>query len=95
MKDTQNVTIGLLLATAVILGALLLNSYWTSDQTAYAQASVKQNDYILGTAARSTVASQVFVVDIAARQMNVYDTNINTWTMDMTESVDLDRAFRQ
>jgi hypothetical protein len=95
MKDPQNVTIALLLATAVILLALLLASYSSTDNAAYAAGTfVKQGDYILGAGAKGGNTDLVYVIDIAVRQLNVYQPDINTGTLDLMDSVDLGRAFR-
>jgi len=95
MKDMQNVTIGLLLVTAVILGAMLVSSYMTTNRTAYADTPVKQADYILGTGAWSEATDLVYVLDIAARRLNVYfmDTRRARPSMVLRDSVDLNQAF--
>ena len=95
MKDTQNITIGLLLITAVILGAMLISSYMTSNNVAYAGSSVKQADYIMGNGTISRSVDLVYVVDIAARQLNAYTSDINTNTINLVDRVDLNRAFSQ
>ena len=97
MKDAQNIAIGLLLTTAVILTVILIGSYTHTgtNNTAYAGASVKQADYIMGTGAMDNTTDLVYVVDIATRRLNVYQSNINTNVMDILDSVDLDRAFGQ
>lgn len=95
MKDPQNITICLLLAVAAILSAMLIGNFMTDDNAAYGSATVKQGDYILGTGARSSANDLIYVIDITARRLNVYDTNANNWTIDMVNTVDLDRAFRR
>jgi hypothetical protein len=94
MKDPQNVTIFLLLITAAILGAMLISSYMTLDNTAYATATAMRGDYIMSTGARSGSRELLFVIDRAARRLNVYETNTTTWAVDLQDSVDLRRAFR-
>jgi len=95
MKDMQNVTIGLLLVTAVILGAMLVSSYMTADRAAYADTPVKQADYVLGTGAWAKSTDLVYVLDIAARRLNVYfmDTRRARKDMQLIDRVDLNRAF--
>jgi len=94
MKDTQNITIGLLLAAAVILGAMLLSAYMTQDNPAYAVSSVKEGDYVLGSGLRSSSAELVYVIDIAVKRLNVYETDKQNWTLDLVDSVNLDVAFK-
>jgi len=93
MKNTENITIVLLLATAAILGAMLIATYRT--ETAQATGtSVKQLDYIMATAQWSKSTDMIYVVDIASRQMNIYFLNINSNAIEAVSSVDLSKAFK-
>jgi hypothetical protein len=94
MRESQNITIALLLVTAAVLGGLLFTGYMANDDAAYAAASVKGGDYIMGTAPKSDTLDFVYVVDISARQMILYEANINNWSIDMVARVDLDRVFQ-
>ena len=94
MRETQNITICLLLVTAGILAAMLIGSYMTLDNAAYASATQKQGDYIVSTGSRSSSTELLFVIDIAANRLNVYLTNINTWSLELLDTADLARAFR-
>lgn len=91
MKDPQNITIGLLLATAAILAAMLITTYQTTDNAAYADTPVKQGDYILGTGAWTSSTDLVYIVDIAAGRLNVYAKGSKS--IDLGDSVDLNQAF--
>lgn len=91
MKNPQNLTLIILLVTAAILGAVVVGTYSTE---AYAEVSVKQGDYVMGTMAFSEARDLLYVIDIAARRLNTY--TINTVSnavepVDMT--VDLERSF--
>ena len=92
MKNEQNLTIALLLATAMILTALLITSY-QNPNTAYANTTMKDGDFILGTGALTSTTDLIYIVDIGAKRLNVYFTDNNTGTMDLADSVDLERAF--
>ena len=92
MKNTQNMTIGLLLITAAVLTALLISSYVTPQPT-YAAPSVKEGDYIMGTGQWSPSTDLVYVLDIAAQRINVYTANINTNSVELVATTDLERAF--
>jgi len=94
MKDPQNITIVLLLISAAVLGAMLIASYTTLDRTAYASTTARGGDYIMSTGARSGTRELLFVIDLAARRLNCYETNINTWAIDLQDSVDLEAAFK-
>ena len=95
MKDPQNITIGLLLGAAAILGAMLVSAYMTQDNAAYAVSSVKQGDYVLGSGLRSTSGELVYLIDIAQRRLNVYDVDKQNWSIELLDSVNLDTAFKQ
>ncbi|MHC4294226.1 MAG: hypothetical protein ACYSTL_01430 [Planctomycetota bacterium] len=94
MKNGQDIAIGLLAITAVVLGAMLVASF-TSAKPAYAAAPLKGGDYILGTGAVTSSRDLTYVVDIATKQLNVYSANTNNNTLDIVDTVDLERAFRQ
>ncbi|MDY6914151.1 MAG: hypothetical protein SVT52_06835, partial [Planctomycetota bacterium] len=70
----------------------LISSYVTPRPT-YADTSVKDGDYIMGTGAWSTATDLVYVLDIAAQRINVYTTNINTNSVELVATTDLERAF--
>lgn len=93
MKDGQNIAIGLLAATGVILAAMLISDF--TSTTAYADTPIKEGDYMLGTGAVSSSTDLIYVIDIANRQLNVYIANINTNAIDIVDAVDLERAFRR
>ena len=97
MKDPQSITIGLLLATAVILAAMLVGNYATINSVAYADTPVKQGDYILGTGALTDSTDLVYVLDVATRRLNVYFANVGTVNkrLDILDSIDLEKAFEQ
>jgi len=92
MKNTENVTIALLAVTACILAALLVASH-TGEPAYAAGESVKGGDYIMAAAQWSASTDLVYVIDIAARQMNVYFLNPNTQALESLPSMDLRRAF--
>ena len=91
MKDTQNITIVLLLVTAAILSAVLLSVYTTKP--AYGDASVRQGDYIMVAGSLRTSKDLVYILDIAARRLNVYYADTNNNTIELINNVDLERAF--
>jgi len=92
MKDMQNVTIVLLLITAVILAVVLIATYQT--EPAYADTPTRGGDYILGTGAWSKSRDLVYVIDRATRTINVYAANINTNVIDLVDQQNLERVFR-
>ena len=85
MKDTQNITIALLLATAVILTVGLIVTYTDNNNAAYADTPVKQGNYIFGTGAISGSTDNVYLINSASRRLNVYRPNINTLSLDLVD----------
>jgi hypothetical protein len=91
MRDTQNVTIAALLVTGAILTVLLIGIH--SDKAAHADASVKGAGYIMVAGQVSSDMDYVYVIDIAARMLNVYGYDPGTDAIEMGEPVDLTRLF--
>ncbi len=92
MKDTQNITIALLVVTTVILLAMLVSG---TQEPAYADTPIKQGDYILGTGSWTDTTDVVYVIDIATRRLVVYYLDQNKNSLDIIDAVDLERAFTQ
>jgi len=92
MRDSRNITIGLLVVTAGILAALLVLSQ--SPQSARATGvSVKQGDYILLTGRFGQSTDLIYVVDIAARRLNTYVLNRNSRAIEPVDATNLAKAF--
>lgn len=94
MTDSKNITIALLLVTASILGAMLVSSFLAENNVAQAsQTSVRQGDYIMTSGQITPSRELVYVLDIAARRLNVYFPDINNERIDLVDRVNLERAF--
>lgn len=87
MKNTENVTIVLLLVTAVILGAMLIGSARADTPTRFGR-------YILCTGAHSESKDLLYIIDVETNVLNVYEVNTNKKVIEMRDSVKLDTAFR-
>ena len=94
MKDTQNVTIAMLLISAVILTVMLVAAYTNTSQDAYAKTSIKQGDYIMVNGDWSPSIQLLYIVDIAANKLNVYYTPPAGNQLKLIHTVDLDKAFK-
>jgi len=92
MKN-QNIAILILCISAALLAALLIGSYTSRD--AYADASVKSSDFILGVAAVKDTQDMVTVIDVPAQRMLVYvpDKPTAPTRLDAGTGVDLRRQF--
>ncbi len=91
VKNTENVTITLLAITAALLTVMVLGTYNTP--TAYADTSGKLGDYVATTAKTTGLASVLFVIHIPTNRLNVYAPNAETNSLELRESVDLERLF--
>ncbi len=93
MKDTGNVTIGLLIATAVILTSMLVGTYFQTSQPVLAEGPARSGNYIMASGRWNVNVDITWVINIAARQLNIYYANHKTNAIELIDSVDLDQAF--
>ena len=93
MKNSQNFMIGLLLVTAVLLAAMVASTFTNTGGTAYADTAIKQGRYIMCTGAWSSTTDFMYILDIAARRVNVYYMDRNKGIVDIVDTVDLRQAF--
>ena len=94
MTNAQNVTIVLLLATAGILGALLVGTYVGTSERALGDTPDRGGDYILITGEWSGTLDLVYVIDIAKDRMVAYWVNQNTGAVEIVDTMDLRSVFR-
>ncbi len=93
MKDTQNITIVLLIVTAAILAGVLVVSLNSRDADA-ACASVKGGDYIVVTGAFNKTKDLVYVIDIGTQRMNVYGTDLRKNSIELYDAIELNKLFK-
>jgi hypothetical protein len=93
MKDTNNITIALLLASAGILTAMLVGAYLHTPPAA-ADTPARLSQYIAVTGAWSGSRDFLYLTDIVSDRMHVYAINQNTRAIELIDDVDLKRLFR-
>jgi hypothetical protein len=93
MKNTQNITILLLLASGTILASMLISTY--STPVAKGESSIQQGDYIFATGAYSNSKDLLYVLNHRTSRLNVYALNPKTDSIDIVENVDILKAFEQ
>lgn len=93
MNDSQNITISLLVISAVILTALLVGTYLNTQQTAYGDTPARAGRYIAVTGALNTSRDLLYLTDLVADQLNVYTIDINTSSIKIVQRIDLKRIF--
>jgi len=91
MKNSQNITIVLLMVTAAMLAAMVIGTYKT--QTAYAEPTARMGDYILATGAIAQASDGLYVINVPTNRLNIYVPNSRTNVIELTETVNLERIF--
>jgi hypothetical protein len=95
MKDSQNLTIGLLVLSATILLSMV---FATMGDRAYAggvPAATSQGEYVVASGAWSDTTDLVYIIDRVSQRMNVYFLDRNANRVQRQDSVDLKRVFRE
>ena len=90
MKDNRNITIAVLAVSALVLLAVLLGSQLQTP-SAYAEASVKQSDYIIVNGSVDSAMDIVYVINISARKVVAYAPNRQNHTLNIVDSVGLEK----
>jgi hypothetical protein len=93
MKNTQNITIVLLLVTAAILTSLLVGGYLYTQPAYAGTAQSKAGDYVMAAGGYNQDSDFVYVIDIADSKMAVYYSNINNNSLMIGDKIDLAKAF--
>ena len=91
MNANRNITLVLLLITAVVLGALVAAMHW--PRTAYADTPDRRGNYIMIAGQWSGSTDLIYVINIATRKLNVYFPNVNTNSVDLIDNEDLQKVF--
>ncbi len=91
MKNSQNITIVLLVLTAAILAAMLLVMH--TPTRAYAASPDRRGNYIMLSGQWSNSMDLLYVINIASKKLNVYFYNRNTNNIDLIDNADLAKLF--
>ncbi len=95
MNQRDNLTIGVLSITAVVLlVGVLLAPGWQAPAYAIGQLD-RGGDYIMLTGQFSKSSEMVYLIDAAAQQLNAYSYDWNRGILVIWDSHDLKRAFGQ
>ncbi len=93
MKNPQNITIALLITTAVILTGMLVTMHVDATPVAQADAPGRVGEYIAVSGAYSTKYDVMYVADVVAGKLNAYMVDPQSKTIQLIDSVDLARMF--
>jgi len=93
MNNTENVTIGLLTITAVILAAVI---FVQTDEPAYAASSPdRSGNYVVVAGQISSAADLVYVVNGATKTLLAYHADQRNGRIKIVARIDLEKEFRR
>jgi hypothetical protein len=94
MKDNQNLTLGVLIITAVILLVGVILGGNSSSNTAMAIGQLDRGgDYIMVTAQFTQNDEVIYITDAAAQMMNLYSYDATQRQLVLWDQVDLKRVL--
>ena len=93
MKDGKNVTIVMLLMSAVVLSVLASLAFHLPPAQA-GNSGVRFNHYIMTPGARADSFDNIYIIDVLSKRLNVYSLDPNRKRMDLKDSLDLAKYFR-
>ena len=94
MKDTQNITILMLLVTATILGAMLVGAYVGTSQRAGGETSTRHMGFIVVTGRASATTEAMYILDLETKRLNTYFLNQRNNSIEFLATVDLEKVFQ-
>lgn len=92
MKSNQNLTIGVLSITAVIMLVGILVSGGQNSAMAIGQLD-RGGDYVILTGQFNDSTEIVYITDAAAKRMNSYSYDVTTRQLAIWDTVNLDQVF--
>ena len=91
MNDSKNVTIVMLLISAVVLTVLMLATTQPADA---GNTSARFGDYVMSPGARADSFDNLYVIDVLQKKLNVYSTDPNKRRLEILDSIDLTQYFQ-
>ena len=91
MNDSKNVTIVMLLISAVVLTVLMLATMQTTEG---GNSSSRFGDYVMSPGARADSFDNLYVIDVLQKRLNVYSTDPNKRRLEILDSIDLTQYFQ-
>ncbi len=94
MRESQNLTIGVLSITGVVLLVAVIFATAGSQNPAMAIGQTDRGgDYIVVTGQFNDNSEVIYITDAAAQRMNMYSYQWNRGQLTLWDSYDLKRAF--
>ena len=94
MNDSKNITIVMLLLSAVVLSVLLLASIQTAAPVQAGNTSARFGDYVMAPGARAKSFDNLYVIDVLQKRLNVYSADPNRKRVEILDTVDLAQYFK-
>lgn len=94
MKNAENITIVMLLATAAILGSMLVGTYCGTSQSADAEVFARHMGFIVSTGQVAPWVDAMYIIDLETKKLNVYILSHQNNSLEFLTTVDLGKAFR-
>lgn len=94
MKNPENITIVMLLATAAILGSVLIGTYCGTSQSADAEVFARHMGFIVSVGMVAPYVEAMYIIDTESKKLNAYILRAENNTIEFLTTVDLEKAFR-
>lgn len=94
MKNAENITIVMLLATAAILGSMLVGTYCGTSQSADAEVFGRHMGFIVSTGQVAPYVDAMYIIDLKTKKLNAYILSEKKGSIEFLTTVDLNKAFR-
>ena len=94
MRNTQNITLGILCISATVLATLLAFTFH-ADRAGAAGIASSAGEYIMFTGEVTGSMDLLYIVDLTKRKMNVYAFQPMENTIVLRDQVDLAKTFRE
>lgn len=95
MTDHKNVTIAMLVLSAVVLSVLLVAAFRTAPPAYAGNTSARIDPYIMMPGGRSDSADNLYVVDVFRQRINVYYADRNRKALILKDSKELAGLFQR
>ncbi len=94
MKNAENITIVMLLATAAILSSMLIGTYCGTSQSADAEVFGRHMGFIVSTGKVAPYVDAMYIIDVESKKLNAYILRHENNSIEFLTTVDLGKVFR-
>ena len=94
MKNAENITIVMLLATAAILSSMLIGTYCGTSQSADAEVFARHMGFIVSTGQVAPYVDAMYMINVETKKLNVYILRAENNSIEFLTTVDLGKVFK-